>query len=72
MAKATLTELLARAQSAIDRNEVRIYDVAANNGQIVGNVKKMEWFKLAVADDLIATTDKWSHLQAELNAHRKP
>ena len=72
MAKATLTELLARAKSAIDRNENLIHDVAANSGSIVGNVKHMRWFKLEVADALIATTDKWSHLQAELNAHRKP
>lgn len=71
MAQPTLQELLARADTAITRNENRIHDVAANTGSIVGNVKHMRWFKCAVADDLIATTDKWSHLQPEMNAYRK-
>jgi hypothetical protein len=31
----------------------------------------MRWFKCAVADDLIATTEKWGHLQPEMNAYRK-
>jgi hypothetical protein len=71
MAKPTLKELLERAQSAIDRNELLVYDVAANNGQIVGNVARMRWFKLEVCDELIARTDCWSHLQKELNEYRK-
>ncbi len=70
MPKATLQELLARADTAITRNETRIHDVAANTGSIVGNVKHMRHFKLEVADDLIATTEKWGHLQPELNRHR--
>jgi type VI protein secretion system component VasF len=69
--KPTLEELLARATSALQRNEVRVHDVAANTGSIVGNVSHMRWFKCAVADDLIATTEKWGHLQPEMNAYRK-
>ncbi len=70
MPKATLQELLARADSAIARNENLIHDVAANSGSIVGNVKHMRFFKLEVADELVARTEKWSHLQKELNDHR--
>jgi len=40
------------AQELIDNDDERIYDVAANVGQIVGNVKHMKWFLEAVAADL--------------------
>lgn len=70
MGKPTLKELLDRASSAISRNENIIYDVAAQSGSMVDNVKHMRWFKMAVADELVATTDRWSHLQKELNDYR--
>jgi hypothetical protein len=42
-------ELLRQAQELIDRDDQIIYDVAADKGQIVGNVKHMSWFVHEVA-----------------------
>ncbi len=62
---ATLTaeDLLSRAESAIERDEDFVYDVAADFGQMAGNVKHMRWFVEAVANWLIDNTGKWSRLQ---------
>lgn len=62
VAALTAEDLLARAEGAIERDEDFIYDVAAETGQMVGNVKHMRWFVEAVADWLIDNTGKWSHL----------
>lgn len=40
----------AAARQAIEQDANVIYDVAANSGQMVGNVKHMNWFVDAVAD----------------------
>lgn len=60
--KATLDDLLKAAERKIERNDVMIYDVASQTGQIVGNVKHMRWFKYAVAQELIESTAKYAHL----------
>jgi len=41
---------LLAAEEMIDDDEELIYDVAISHGQKVGNVKRMKWFKDAVAD----------------------
>lgn len=58
----TTEDLLARAESAIERDENFVYDVAVDSGQMVGNVKHMRWFVEAVANWLIDNTGKWSRL----------
>jgi len=45
-------EALEKAQWLIDNDDEIIYDVAANVGQIVDNVKHMRWFLNAVADEI--------------------
>ena len=67
MAKATIADLLDRTQQAIDNNENFIYDVAADSGQIVDNVKHMKWFRNEVAQHLIDNFKKWGHLSVEVN-----
>ena len=42
-----------RAEEAIENEDDVIYDVAANSGQMVGNVKHMDWFVEAVAQALM-------------------
>ncbi len=59
---ATVEDLLARAKSAIERDEGFIYDIAANFGQMVDNVGHMRWFVEAVANWLIDNTGRWSRL----------
>lgn len=59
---ATVDDLLARARSAIERDESFVYDVAAETGQIVDNVKHMPWFVEVVANWLIDNTGRWSRL----------
>ncbi len=54
---------MVQAQHAIDHNEAIIYDVAAGYGQIVGNVKHMRWFLLAVAKELVDSHKTWEHLE---------
>ena len=58
----TAQDLLSRAEEAIENDEDFIYDVAADVGQMVGNVKHMRWFLRAVANWLIEDTEEWSHL----------
>jgi len=55
--KKTRAEWLARAQRAIDRRATVVYDMAADCGQIVDNVKRMRWFVRAVAEELAG--DRW-------------
>lgn len=45
-------ELLKRAEEAIENEDEICFDVAANVGQMFGNVKHMTWFKEAVAEEL--------------------
>ena len=45
-------EAMQLAQELIDRDDDLIYDVAANVGQIVDNIRHMQWFVEAVADEL--------------------
>jgi rubrerythrin len=58
----TKADLLHRAEEAIENDEHFIYDVAADVGQNVDNVRHMRWFLRAVANWLIEDEDKWSHL----------
>lgn len=59
---ATVEDLLARAESAIERDEGFVHDVAADSGQMVDNVGHMRWFVEAVANWLIDNTGRWSRL----------
>jgi len=43
-------ELIAQAKDLIEADDPMIYDVAADSGQIVGNVAHMSWFVRAVAE----------------------
>ena len=61
----TIRDLMQRARSAINRDEEIIYDVAAEYDQQVGNVKHMRWFLMAVAEEIIVTNSKYSHLNVE-------
>jgi len=45
-------DVLAAALEAIEREDVVCFDVAAEHGQIFGNVKDMRWFVEAVAEAL--------------------
>jgi len=58
----TERDLLSRAEDAIENDEHFIYDVAADMGQQVDNVRHMKWFLKAVANWLIEDTQRWSHL----------
>jgi hypothetical protein len=61
-ARATLRELADRAQSAIDREEDFVFDVAVEYGQIFDNVKHMRWFRRAVAEALVESQERFAHL----------
>ena len=43
---------LSRASEAIEDADMVCFDVAAEHGQMFGNVKHMTWFVEAVADEL--------------------
>jgi len=66
MSQATLEQLAARAQEAIDNNEDYVYDLAAECSQQVGNVKHMSWFKKSVMRDIAENQAEYSHLLAQL------
>ena len=63
MAKATRQDLLRAASSRIENNDALIYDVAAEYRQHVENVKHMQCFRNAVANELIDSTKKYAHLE---------
>lgn len=60
--KATLADLMARVEEAIEREEDIAYDVAIERGQILANVAHMCWFRKAVAQEMIDTMDRYKHL----------
>jgi hypothetical protein len=72
LAKATLRNLLERAQEAIDREEDVCFDLCADAcpDQIFGNVSHMGWFKWAVAGEIAANTKKYEHLFEEVDKRR--
>lgn len=55
-------DLLQAARAEISCLTTLIYDLAAENGQQVDNVKHMSWFTRIVEDRLIAELDRFSHL----------
>jgi hypothetical protein len=48
----THEEAIAQARELIEQDDQLIYDVAANLGQIVANVKHMAWFRIAIAEEV--------------------
>lgn len=64
--KKTLQELAKRAKDAIERRETFIYDIASENGQIVGNIANMRWFRLAAMREIASTDTRYHHLQPEI------
>jgi hypothetical protein len=52
----TFEEAKQKAQEAIENDDEVIYYVAADSGQIVGNVKHMTWFVERVAEWIL---EKW-------------
>jgi hypothetical protein len=65
----TMQDLKSRVINAIDGDEEFIYDVAADSGQIVANVKHTKWFRTEVARYLCSAYPKtWGHLEKDLPA----
>lgn len=62
----TIGDLLRRAESAIDKREPFIYDVAVDSCQMVDNVAHMSWFRKAVANWLISNTTTYAHLKVSV------
>ena len=62
-AKYTWADVLTSAQKYIDDDHDLIYDVASNLGQIVGNVKRMPWFRYRVALELRDTLKKFEDIE---------
>lgn len=52
MSKLAANPFLSDALELIEADDEYIYDVVANVGQIVGNVRHMRWFARAVAESL--------------------
>src|SRR5271157_1999484 len=64
-------EAMEQAQRAIDNEDQIIFDVAANLGQHVDNVKHMDWFVESVAheiDEQGANNAEWSEDSTEVEA----
>lgn len=58
----TREDLRRRAEEAIERGEEWCIDLACDNGNLYDNVKHMQWFLRACMQELIDTTEQWSHL----------
>ena len=48
-----------RVDSLIEAGADVVYDIAAETQSIVGNVAHLDWFKNAIAEELINSTSKW-------------
>ncbi len=62
----TIENLKTRARNAIEKDEHFIYDVAAEHGQMLENVKHMDWFLIEVCRCLCNDYQKYQHLIGEL------
>lgn len=63
MTPRTYQDAFRLAEELIQRQDVAVYDVAADCGQIVGNVRHMAWFAKAVVNWIIASTNEYAHLE---------
>ncbi|MBC8737014.1 hypothetical protein F6X40_09355 [Paraburkholderia sp. UCT31] len=63
-----MQDLEARATQAIEDEEEMCFDVAANVGQMFGNVKHMQWFRRALMLDICESDASYSHLRDALPA----
>lgn len=68
MAKATLDDLKARAECAIENEEDLAYDMAIDAGKEIGSVKHMRWFKRAVMRALTENYEEYAHLETVVAA----
>ena len=59
----TWDDVLRRADALIEDDDNLIYDVAAERGQIVDNIKHMRWFRHAVALEVIASNTKYADVE---------
>lgn len=59
----TWDDVLKRADELVEADDDLIYDVAAERGQLVDNVKHMRWFRYHVALELISTTKKYEDVR---------
>ena len=59
----TWADVLTSAQKCIDDDHDLIYDVAANVGQLVDNVRHMKWFRHRVALELRDTLKKFEDVE---------
>jgi hypothetical protein len=64
--QATFDELKQRAEELIDEDDDLVYDTAAENGQMVANVKHMYGFKLRVMQAITESEEKFAHLADEV------
>lgn len=61
--EALQADLQAATDRALTQDSELLYDVASAVGQIVGNVKHMHWFRVAVAQEIAARTPKYAPLR---------
>ena len=59
----TWADVLKVADRHIEDDDNLIYDVAAERGQMVDNIKHMRWFRHAVALEVIATSSKYADVE---------
>jgi hypothetical protein len=62
MAKPTKRDLIRRAINAVDKEEEIAFDVAADIGLMLRNVKGTAPFVADVANTMIESMEKWAHL----------
>ena len=65
MPKATLAELFRQVDRRIEHPDDLVYDVLAENGQMLDIVRHMRWFRLVVAHAMIDTVKRYAHLSIE-------
>jgi hypothetical protein len=62
MRSPTWDDVLVAAQRRIDRDDELVYDLCANRGQILANVKHLKWLHVAVAKELVNTVKKYENV----------
>lgn len=63
--KKTMTDLTSYVDRVVRRGEAIVQDVADNCGQILENVQHTTWFKQAVAEEIMSTDDRYTHLSSQ-------
>ena len=65
MPKATIADLYRVVDWRLEHPDTLVYDLLADTGQMLDNVRHMRWFRNAIAQALIDNVKRYAHLSLD-------